>query len=138
MALYPRLIEQRVADAMSDTRVVSVVGPRQSGKTTLAKKMANEEMDYYTLDNATTLVAATQDPVGFVRRMDRAIISCRTDAVSAAIGLRISVRGRYMLIASETGAQGRKSRHRLHEGLSACPPARLLRRNHRETDFETR
>lgn len=41
MALYPRLIEQRIADAMSDTRVVLIVGPRQSGKTTLAKKMAN-------------------------------------------------------------------------------------------------
>ncbi|MBB4575662.1 hypothetical protein GGI59_004501, partial [Rhizobium lentis] len=28
VALYPRLVEQRVADAMSDTRVVLVVGPR--------------------------------------------------------------------------------------------------------------
>ena len=42
MALYPRLVEQGVADAMSDTRVVLIVGPRQAGKTTLAKKMANE------------------------------------------------------------------------------------------------
>lgn len=74
LSLYPRLVEQRVADAMSDTRVVLVVGPRQSGKTTLAKKMANEGMEYYTLDNATILDAARQDPVGFVRGMDRAII----------------------------------------------------------------
>ncbi|MGZ2506926.1 putative AAA+ superfamily ATPase [Rhizobium beringeri] len=45
MALYPRLVEQRVADAMSDARVVLIVGPRQSGKTTLAKKMANKGME---------------------------------------------------------------------------------------------
>ena len=74
MTIYPRLVEQRVADAMLDTRVVMIVGPRQSGKTTLAKKMANAEMEYFTLDNATTLDAAQQDPVGFVRGMDRAII----------------------------------------------------------------
>ena len=74
MALYPRLVEQRVAEAMSDTRVVLIVGPRQSGKTTLAKKMVNETIEYYTLDNATTLDLARQDPVGFVRRIDRAII----------------------------------------------------------------
>ncbi|MGO7591714.1 AAA family ATPase [Rhizobium leguminosarum] len=60
MALYPRLVEQRVADAMSDTRIVLIVGPRQSGKTTLAKKMANKGMEYYTLDNATTLDAAVR------------------------------------------------------------------------------
>ena len=58
MSLHPRLVEQLVADAMSDTRFVLIVGPRQSGKTTLAKKMANERMEYYTLDNATNLDAA--------------------------------------------------------------------------------
>ncbi|ANL31993.1 P-loop NTPase domain-containing protein (plasmid) [Rhizobium phaseoli] len=105
MALYPRLVEQRVADAMSDTRVVLVVGPRQSGKTTLAKKMANEEMEYYTLDNATTLDAARQDPVGFVRRIDRAII----DEIQRAPELLLAIKesadtdqrpGRFLLTGS--------------------------------------
>ena len=45
VALFPRLVEQRVADAMSDTRVVLIMAPRQSGKTTLAKKAANEGID---------------------------------------------------------------------------------------------
>ncbi|WP_341487855.1 AAA family ATPase [Pararhizobium sp. A13] len=40
MAIYSRLVEHRVNDALSDTRVVLIVGPRQSGKTTLAKKTA--------------------------------------------------------------------------------------------------
>lgn len=74
VVIYPRLAEQRINDAMSDTRVVLIVGPRQSAKTTLAKKMASAEMEYYTLDNATTLEAAQRDPVGFVRGMSRAII----------------------------------------------------------------
>ena len=30
--LYPRLVEQRVADAMLDTRVIMIVGPRHSSR----------------------------------------------------------------------------------------------------------
>ncbi|TAT74258.1 hypothetical protein ELI52_31135 (plasmid) [Rhizobium ruizarguesonis] len=71
-----RCIQDSLSNALPtpDTRVVLIVGPRQSGKTTLAKKMAIKGMAYYTLDNATTLDAARQDPVGFVRGMNRAII----------------------------------------------------------------
>jgi predicted AAA+ superfamily ATPase len=40
----PRMIkrhaEARVLDALRDTRIVALVGPRQSGKTTLARKIA--------------------------------------------------------------------------------------------------
>ncbi len=105
MALYPRLVEQRVADAMSDTRVVLIVGPRQSGKTTLAKKMANEAMEYYTLDNATTLDAARQDPVGFVRRINRAVIDEIQRAPELLLAIKESVDtdqrpGRFLLTGS--------------------------------------
>ena len=105
MALYPRLVEQRVADALSDTRVVLIVGPRQSGKTTLAKKMANEGMEYYTLDNATILDAARQDPVGFVRGMDRAIIDEIQRAPELLLAIKESVDtdqrpGRFLLTGS--------------------------------------
>lgn len=105
MTIYPRLVEQRVADAMLDTRVVMIVGPRQSGKTTLAKKMAKAEMDYYTLDNATTLDAARQDPVGFVRRMDRVIIDEVQRAPELLLAIKESVDtdqrpGRFLLTGS--------------------------------------
>jgi len=43
VAVYPRLVEQRVADAMSDTRVVLIVGTRQSGKTTGQKDGQRED-----------------------------------------------------------------------------------------------
>jgi predicted AAA+ superfamily ATPase len=105
MAIYPRLAEQRINDAMSDTRVVLIVGPRQSGKTTLAKKMANAEMEYYTLDNATTLEAARRDPVGFVRGMNRAIIDEIQRAPELLLAIKESVDndqrpGRFLLTGS--------------------------------------
>jgi len=105
VALYPRLVEQRVAEAMSDTRVVLIIGPRQSGKTTLAKKMVNEAMEYYTLDNATTLDSARQDPVGFVRRIDRAIIDEIQRAPELLLAIKESVDtdqrpGRFLLTGS--------------------------------------
>ncbi|MGF6175484.1 ATP-binding protein [Ensifer sp. 4252] len=105
MALYPRLAEQRINDAMLDTRVVLIVGPRQSGKTTLAKKMASAEMEYYTLDNATTLEAARQDPVGFVRGMNRAIVDEIQRAPELLLAIKESVDtdqrpGRFLLTGS--------------------------------------
>ena len=72
--MYPRFVQDRVKEALSDTRVVLLAGPRQSGKTTLARKLAGDDRVFLTLDNATTLDAARQDPVGFVRGIDMAVI----------------------------------------------------------------
>ena len=72
--MYPRFVEPRIRDALSDTRVVLLSGPRQSGKSTLGQKLADGGMAYMTLDNATVLNAARGDPVGFVRGLDRAVI----------------------------------------------------------------
>ena len=72
--MYARFAERRIEEALSDTRVVLLAGPRQAGKTTLARKVAGERIPFLTLDNATTLEAARQDPVGFVRGLDRAVV----------------------------------------------------------------
>ncbi len=72
--MYPRFAAARIEQALSDTRVVLLAGPRQAGKTTLARSLAGEGRRYETLDNATTLAAASADPTGFVRNLGRAII----------------------------------------------------------------
>ena len=72
--MYPRFVEKRVQEALSDTRVVFISGPRQSGKTTLARKFTSDNRPYFSLDDETTRKAALDDPVGFVRILDRAVI----------------------------------------------------------------
>jgi uncharacterized protein len=64
---YPRLVEARLADALADTPVVLLHGPRQCGKTTLARMVgARRGHAYFTFDDAATLAAAEADPTGFV------------------------------------------------------------------------
>ena len=72
--MYPRFIERRIREALADTPAVILNGPRQSGKTTLARRLAGPDWTYLTLDDATLLNAARSDPVGFVRGLDRAVI----------------------------------------------------------------
>ena len=54
--LYSRLIEARIAEALADTPVVMVAGPRQAGKTTLVRQMATHGMRYLTMDDELSLI----------------------------------------------------------------------------------
>ena len=65
--MYRRNIEPYLREALADTPVVLLHGARQTGKTTLAQKLANEVTGrYVSLDDATTLAAAVSDPSSFV------------------------------------------------------------------------
>jgi len=103
--VYPRFAAARVQDALTDTRVVLLTGPRQAGKTTLARSLADEGRAYVTLDNATTLAAAKADPTGFVRNLDTAVIDEIQRAPELLLAIKESVDvdakpGRFLLTGS--------------------------------------
>ena len=72
--LFRRYAAENVADALEDTRVVLVVGPRQAGKTTLIRQFVSDDRPYLTLDDPATLNRAKTDPVEFIRSLNKAVI----------------------------------------------------------------
>jgi uncharacterized protein len=64
----PRRAAERVAEAMSDTRVIVLNGARQVGKSTLAEKVLREHGGTARfLDDGVVRAAAAADPAAFVR-----------------------------------------------------------------------
>lgn len=67
LTLYPRYARTRLEEALLDTPVVLVHGPRQCGKTTLTRMVGEAAgYTYITFDDDVQLAAARFDPVGFV------------------------------------------------------------------------
>ena len=57
----------RLLDALADTPVVLLHGPRQSGRTSLARAVVEPAgFGYLTFDDDNLLAAARLNPVGFV------------------------------------------------------------------------
>jgi hypothetical protein len=64
---YERLVRPRLEEALSDSPVVLIHGPRQCGKTTLARRIGDEGgYSYASFDDETVLASARADPVGFI------------------------------------------------------------------------
>ena len=59
---------------MNARRVLLLSGARQSGKTTLAKELVNDDVEYRALDDLTLKQAAESDPQGFVKHSKRTLI----------------------------------------------------------------
>ncbi len=67
--------EARLEEALGDSPVVLVHGPRQSGKTTLAQRVGGERgYEYFNIDDDVVRAAAEADPVGFVAELPRRAI----------------------------------------------------------------
>lgn len=66
--LYDRALVSPVREALADTPVVVIHGPRQSGKSTLVRGLIGDEFpaEYVTLDDLTVLGAASASPADFL------------------------------------------------------------------------
>jgi uncharacterized protein len=107
-AMIQRNISNALAEAMADTPVVLLNGARQTGKSTLAKWHTESISGgrYLTLDDATVLAAATEDPIGFLSGLDGPVV---LDEVQHAPGLFPAIKvqvdrdrrpGRFLLTGS--------------------------------------
>ncbi|WP_347271716.1 ATP-binding protein [Rhizorhabdus histidinilytica] len=103
--MFERFVERRAEEALTDTPVVLIVGPRRAGKTTLVRKMGGAGRAYITLDDQTVLEAAQSDPAGFIRGLDKVII----DEIQRAPDLLLAIKktvdedyrpGRFLLTGS--------------------------------------
>lgn len=71
--MYKRSIEPYLEKIAKKYRCITMVGPRQSGKTTLAKKMF-ADFDYYNFENPDTRDRAEYDPRQFLLNIKKSVI----------------------------------------------------------------
>ena len=74
--LFPRYLQPRIIEALADSPVVLIHGPRQCGKTTLARQVGDlKGFTYLSFDDDVQRAAAQADPVGYVADLpQRAIL----------------------------------------------------------------
>jgi predicted AAA+ superfamily ATPase len=101
----PRALEASLRAALADTPVVCLLGPRQCGKTTLARALA-PRYGYVSFDDADALAQAQSDPNGFLAALpDRVILDEIQRVPELLRGLKLSVDrdrrpGRFLLTGS--------------------------------------
>ncbi len=71
--MIQRALATKVSEMLDKYPIVSLTGPRQSGKTTLAK-MVRPGYQYVNLENLSTRAFAQDDPVGFLETYQNGVI----------------------------------------------------------------
>lgn len=107
VAIYPRYALPRLTEALADSPVVLIHGPRQCGKTTLAQTQGrHSKYAYLSFDDDVARVAAQADPAGFVSDLPERVILDevqRVPALFAALKIAVDrkrVPGRFILTGS--------------------------------------
>jgi len=101
----PRGLRSSLEAALTDTPVVCLLGPRQCGKSTLARR-CDPDREYFTLDDRAILDLATSDPQGFVDGLpERVAIDEIQRAPELSLAIKRSVDanrkpGRFLLTGS--------------------------------------
>jgi hypothetical protein len=91
MTLIPRGIEPELRDILSVSRAAAITGPRQAGKSTLARQLQSAGVvpNYFTLDDEATREAARADPDGFALSLPRPAV---IDEVQRVPSLMLAVK----------------------------------------------
>ena len=120
--LYPRHARALIADALSYSPAVFVMGARQVGKSTLARQIVAEHRigQAVTLDDKSVRDAAVRDPTGFVANLKGSVL---IDEVQRAPDLLLAIKedidrqrrpGRFLL----TGSANVLTAPKVHEALT--------------------
>ncbi len=74
--MYPRLLRERVEEALDDSPMVLIHSPRQCGKTTLARQVGDAlGFAHFSFDGDVQREATGRDPVGYVADLpDRVVL----------------------------------------------------------------
>ncbi|HOZ47828.1 MAG TPA: ATP-binding protein [Candidatus Hydrogenedentes bacterium] len=113
--MITREIAQELARAAAEYPVVTILGPRQSGKTTLAR-MTFPDKPYYSLEDPDVRTAAEEDPRGFLDQVREGAILDEIQRLPTLLSYlqgmvdEIKKRGRFILTGSH--------QPRLHEAIS--------------------
>ncbi len=91
MALIARGIEHELRDILTVSRAAAIIGPRQAGKSTLAKQLqaAGIVPNYFSLDDEVLRAAARADPDGFALSLARPAV---IDEIQRAPELMLAVK----------------------------------------------
>jgi len=87
--MFKRTLSKKLSALARQFPVVSIVGPRQSGKTTLSKIVFGKH-DYVSLEEPDERDFAVSDPKGFLRRFQGGVI---LDEIQRAPTLLLTYRG---------------------------------------------
>jgi len=104
--MIKRQISNKLLQLSKKFRVVTITGPRQSGKTTLAKAVFSE-YDYVSLENLDTRLLAQEDPRGFLQSHPGLCIIDEIQLVPELLSYiqtivdKENVKGRFILTGSQ-------------------------------------